>query len=258
MSETRENQEAGPEHAEEGGVVVDRTPLHGTRHTRTTPDGTGERVDLPVTGMTCAACARRIETKLGRAPGVQRAAVNFATSRATVEYDPTSTGTRALIGVVEDVGYGIAGTARADFVVDDSARPSGSARPLEKHLARIPGVVSATFNLGVMEVRVEYLPGATAGGVQEVQITVKGGYAPDVVVVRAGQPVRLDFYRDETASCSEQVVFGDFGIARDLPAYQTTPIEFTPHDPGEFTWTCGMNMMRGKLIVEDPSPDMVT
>lgn len=81
---------------------------------------------------------------------------------------------------------------------------------------------------------------ATDGGVQEVQITVKGGYAPDVVVVRAGQPVRLDFYRDETASCSEQVVFGDFGISRDLPAYQTTPIEFTPQGPGEFTWTCGM------------------
>ena len=99
---------------------------------------------------------------------------------------------------------------------------------------------------------------ATAGGVQEVQIMVKGGYAPDVVVVRAGQPVRLNFYRDETASCSEQVVFGDFGIARDLPAYRTTPIEFTPQDPGEFTWTCGMNMMRGKLIVEDRSQDSVT
>lgn len=88
------------------------------------------------------------------------------------------------------------------------------------------------------------------GGVQEVRITVKGGYSPDVVVVKQGRPVRLDFYRDETSSCSEDVVFGDFGIARHLPAFQTTPVEFTPDRAGEFTWTCGMNMLRGKLIVQ--------
>lgn len=88
------------------------------------------------------------------------------------------------------------------------------------------------------------------GGVQEIQVTVKGGYSPDVIAVKQGVPVRLNFYRDETASCSEQIVFGDFGIARDLPAYETTPIEFTPEKVGEFTFTCGMNMMRGKVIVE--------
>lgn len=92
-------------------------------------------------------------------------------------------------------------------------------------------------------------------GAQEIKITVKGGYSPDVVVVRAGKPVRLDFYRDETASCSERVVLGDFGIARDLPAYKTTRVEFMPDKPGEFTFTCGMNMMRGKLIVE-PRDDL--
>jgi plastocyanin domain-containing protein len=86
-------------------------------------------------------------------------------------------------------------------------------------------------------------------GVQEIKVTVKGGYSPDVIVVKQNQPVRLDFYRDETASCSDQVVFGDFGIARDLPAFKTTAIEFTPDTAGEFTFACGMNMMRGKLIV---------
>ena len=92
--------------------------------------------------------------------------------------------------------------------------------------------------------------GVAESGVQEIKITVKGGYSPDVIAVKQGRPVRLDFYRDETASCSEQVLFGDFGIARDLPAFETTPIEFTPNEAGEFTFTCGMNMMRGKLIVE--------
>lgn len=91
---------------------------------------------------------------------------------------------------------------------------------------------------------------AGAEGVQEIDIKVQGGYSPDVVVVRAGQPVRLNFYRDETASCSDRVIFGDFHIARELPAFKITPVEFTPESAGEFTWTCGMNMLRGKLIVE--------
>ena len=87
-------------------------------------------------------------------------------------------------------------------------------------------------------------------GIQEIKVTVKGGYSPDVIVVKSGVPVRLNFYRDETSSCSEKVVFGDFGIAKDLPAFKTTPIEFTPEKTGEFTFACGMNMLRGKLIVE--------
>lgn len=90
----------------------------------------------------------------------------------------------------------------------------------------------------------------SAGGVQEIRITVKGGYSPDLIVVKQGRPVQLAFYRDETASCSEEVVFGDFGISRALPAFRTTVVEFTPDKVGEFTFTCGMRMIRGKLVVE--------
>ncbi len=54
-------------------------------------------------------------------------------------------------------------------------------------------------------------------GVQEIKVTVKGGYAPDVIVIEKDLPVRLNFYRDETSSCSEQIVFGDFGTARIYP-----------------------------------------
>lgn len=92
---------------------------------------------------------------------------------------------------------------------------------------------------------------AGATGVQEVRVVVKGGYDPDVIVVEKDRPLRVDFYRDETASCSDTVVFGDFGIAQPLPAFKTTAVEFTPHKAGEFTFNCGMNMLRGKLIVED-------
>lgn len=84
---------------------------------------------------------------------------------------------------------------------------------------------------------------------QEVKIQVKGGYDPDVIVVKKGIPVRLNFYRDETADCSETIVFGDFNIRKSLPAFKTTPVEFTPENEGQYEFTCGMGMLRGKLIV---------
>jgi plastocyanin domain-containing protein len=86
-------------------------------------------------------------------------------------------------------------------------------------------------------------------GVQEVKIVVKGGYSPDVIVVNKGIPVRLNFYRDETAECSDTIVFGDFKIRKALPAFKTTTVEFTPENEGEYEFTCGMGMMRGKLVV---------
>ncbi|HLZ45348.1 MAG TPA: cupredoxin domain-containing protein [Gemmatimonadales bacterium] len=88
------------------------------------------------------------------------------------------------------------------------------------------------------------------GGIQEVRVTVKGGYTPDTIVVQAGKPVRLQFYRDETADCSERVVFEKFGIDQLLPPFQTTTIEFTPEQPGEYPFRCGMNMLKGLLVVE--------
>ena len=90
---------------------------------------------------------------------------------------------------------------------------------------------------------------ATVGAVQEATVRVEGTYQPDRLVVRAGLPVRLKFDRRETASCSDRVVFPDFQINRELPAYQTTTIEFTPNRPGEYPFACGMNMYRGTLVV---------
>jgi Cu+-exporting ATPase len=135
-------------------------------HERAAADAVGERIELPITGMTCAACARSIERELSKAPGVRHAGVNFATSRATVEYDPTATGIRELMETVKTVGYGTGGAARADFIVDDSARPVGSSQLLEKHLNALGGVVKSSFNLATMRVRVEYLPWAT--GVEKI------------------------------------------------------------------------------------------
>ena len=89
-----------------------------------------------------------------------------------------------------------------------------------------------------------------AGGVQEVAITVKGGYTPDIIVVKAGQPLRMRFTRHESSTCSEMVLFPDFNQSAKLPEGQEVLVEFTPEKPGEYGFQCQMGMLRGKLIVE--------
>jgi plastocyanin domain-containing protein len=91
---------------------------------------------------------------------------------------------------------------------------------------------------------------AAVAGAQEVAILVHGGYEPPIVRVKAGAPLRLVFDRQETSSCSEEIVFGDFGVRRFLPAFEKTTIELDPKKAGTYEFTCGMGMLRGQLIVE--------
>ncbi len=90
---------------------------------------------------------------------------------------------------------------------------------------------------------------SSSTGIQKVNITVKGGYSPDVIEVKKGQAVQLNFYRDEDSSCSEELLMPDFSIRRELPAFQTTAVEFLPQQTGRFEFTCGMHMLRGSLVV---------
>lgn len=92
---------------------------------------------------------------------------------------------------------------------------------------------------------------ATAvGSRQEALIVVKGGYTPDTIVVERGRPVRLNFRREETATCSEMVLFPDFDKSAKLPTGETVAIDFLPEKPGEYEFACQMGMFKGRLIVE--------
>jgi Cu+-exporting ATPase len=81
----------------------------------------GERVQLPVVGMTCAACVGRIERVLARSPGVLDARVNLATQYATVDYDAATTGPAAIAEAIRDAGYEVPSVARADEAPPDAA-----------------------------------------------------------------------------------------------------------------------------------------
>ena len=91
----------------------------------------------------------------------------------------------------------------------------------------------------------------TSDGVQEVSITVDGGYSPSLVTVKRGLPVRLKFMRRDPSSCLEKVLFPDFHIAQDLALNVTTPVEFTPQTVGSYQFSCGMNVFHGALNVEE-------
>jgi plastocyanin domain-containing protein len=90
----------------------------------------------------------------------------------------------------------------------------------------------------------------TTGGYQEAMILVKGGYTPDTIIVSRGKPVRLNFRREETASCSDKVVFEHFGKSAELPTGELVAVELMPKEAGEFPFGCPMGMFRGRLIVE--------
>jgi len=92
---------------------------------------------------------------------------------------------------------------------------------------------------------------AMVNGVQEATIKVKGGYDPDVIVVQKGRPVRLNFLRQESAMCSEMVIFDKLQKSAKLPEGETVAIEFTPQQRGEIPFQCQMGMLRGKVIVAD-------
>jgi plastocyanin domain-containing protein len=119
------------------------------------------------------------------------------------------------------------------------------------------GVVAAGAGLiGLINWYFFFAPGPVAGtaaspaGFVEVPIVVRGGYAPSRIRVHAGDRVRLVFDRQETAGCSEEVVFPSFGIRRFLPPFEKTTIELRPEAPGEYPFTCGMSMLHGALIVD--------
>jgi plastocyanin domain-containing protein len=98
-----------------------------------------------------------------------------------------------------------------------------------------------------------YRPTAVAialiDGVQQTDITVKGGYDPNVVTVKRGTPVRLVFTRKESSMCSEMVVFDGIDRSAHLPEEKPVAIEFTPTATGEIPFHCQMSMLRGKVVV---------
>lgn len=169
-----------------------------------------------------------------------------------------------LLGTLAGLGFligAISGAIAAETNMHDlnhhSAQPPGQFQRIEQPLSN--KVLVTLGGLGLIGLELWWFllskpksrKAVAAGGLQEVTVTVDGGYEPSQIVVQVRQPVRLNFDRKDPNRCLEEVRFPDFHIAQELPLNQTTAIEFTPNTPGRYEFTCGMNMFRGVVEVQD-------
>ena len=128
-----------------------------------------KQTTLLITGMTCAACANRIEKGLSKLEGVLHANVNFALEKATVTFDPDKLDIAQLEQTVEKLGYG---TAKETVQLQlEGMTCAACANRIEKGLSKLPGVTSATVNFAMETARVEYIPGEVS--VNELQSKVE-------------------------------------------------------------------------------------
>jgi plastocyanin domain-containing protein len=87
-------------------------------------------------------------------------------------------------------------------------------------------------------------------GVQTIKVVVRHGYTPSQIVAKAGQPLKIEFFRDEDAnaeSCDKELVIPEDNVRIPLPSHESQIVEIKPHQAGEMNFHCGMNMMKGSI-----------
>src|SRR5258708_26949383 len=163
---------------------------------------------LALEGMTCASCALRIEKGLKKVPGVADASVNLASERATVQYDPMAASVDDLLKKVDAVGYKASPLVERPTPVTSApciepVEPEGGERSIElaisgmtcascahrveRSLAKVPGVASASVNLATEHATVRYDP-ASASSADLVRAVDRAGYGAGEVTLAAPGP----------------------------------------------------------------------
>jgi plastocyanin domain-containing protein len=92
---------------------------------------------------------------------------------------------------------------------------------------------------------------AKASKAKTVKVTISSkGYTPGTIKVKKGQKVRLLLTRTDEKNCGSEIVFSSLNVRKTLPLGKTVTVEFTPSEAGEINFTCGMGMMKGKIVVQ--------
>ena len=115
---------------------------------------TSRTVQLKISGMTCAACSARIEKGLSKLAGVEKAAVNLASEKAVVTYDPAQINPEVMAEKIHDLGYEVV-KDKVEFAITGMTCAACAAR-IEKGLQKLPGVYAANVNLATEKAVVEY------------------------------------------------------------------------------------------------------
>lgn len=121
-----------------------------------TEAGNIKEASLQITGMTCAACATRIEKGLNKMEGVEQASVNLALEKSTIKYDPTRLSETDFEKKIEALGYGVV-KQKAEFEITGMTCAACATR-IEKGLNRMDGVANASVNLALEKATIEFNP----------------------------------------------------------------------------------------------------
>jgi Cu+-exporting ATPase len=141
------------------------------------------RSTFDITGMSCSACAARVEKGVGAMAGVSSAGVNFALGRLTVDHDPTVAAPANIVAKIRELGYDVA-LARLEFAVSGMSCAACAAR-VEKAARNVPGVITASVNFSLGRLTVEAVPDSAAAIIAAVE---DAGY--QAVAATGGQAAR--------------------------------------------------------------------
>ncbi len=125
------------------------------------------RSTFDITGMSCSACAARVEKGVGAMAGVSSAGVNFALGRLTVDHDPTVAAPANIVAKIRELGYDVA-LARLEFAVSGMSCAACAAR-VEKAARNVPGVITASVNFSLGRLTVEAVPDSAAAIIAAVE-----------------------------------------------------------------------------------------
>jgi P-type Cu+ transporter len=182
-----------------------------------------EQLTFRVQGMTCASCVGRVERALSKLEGVEKSVVNLATSKATVDFDPSRLGARELFAAVGDTGYT---AAAADVEIGISGMTCASCvGRVERAIAKLPGVVSVSVNLATSRARVGYLPETL--GVSEIGEAIeRAGYTPHPMDEEVADEDREQAERDHDIAVLRQEL--TFAAAFTIPLFIVAMVKILP------------------------------
>jgi Cu+-exporting ATPase len=132
-----------------------------------------KKVELPITGMSCASCVAKIEKGLSKMSGIIDAKVNFATEKATISFDPSQVHTGDFVSTIQDLGYE-AGVEKVTLPIHGMSCAS-CVKKVETALNSLEGVMKASVNFATERATVQYIPGIVS--VEDFRMAVKeAGY----------------------------------------------------------------------------------
>jgi len=178
-----------------------------------------QTISVPVEGMTCASCVGRVERVLGALDGVQNASVNLTTERASVDFDPSTTGAAEIAQAIMKTGFGVP-SATVDLAIKGMTCASCVAR-VEKVLTTLPGVDTATVNLTTEKARITHPPGAI-GTAALVRAVEQAGFEAHEATSAGGDAAAREA---ETAATRHKMMFA---ATFTLPLFLVAMLKFTP------------------------------